>query len=135
MTTASLQVVTLPSQQPQQPPPTASYDPYRGSGIPIVIDNGASTIRYGFASAGHPQAGPNVISKYKDRRTNRPIHLFGDAIEIESGAKAQAKYAWEGDVLLSFDALVSLLHTLYCFLVDDLFPGRSIRSCIPTARY
>ena len=36
------------------------------------------------------------------------ILLFGDAIDAEGGAKSQAKTPWEGDVLLNFDALVSL---------------------------
>jgi actin-related protein 5 len=96
------------TQTPITAPLTHSYDDLRDSDTPLVIDNGSTTLRYGFATSSNPETGPNVISKYKDRRTNRPILLFGDAIEIESGAKAPAKYAWEGDVLLSFDAVVHI---------------------------
>ena len=53
-----------------------------------------------------PYQGPNCIAKLKERRTNKPLLLFGEAIELESGARAQAKSPWEGDVLLNFDAMV-----------------------------
>jgi actin-related protein 5 len=50
-----------------------------------------------------------VIAKFKERRTNRPVLLFGDGVDVDSGARAQAKYAWEGDILLNFDALENAL--------------------------
>ena len=35
------------------------------------------------------------------------IHVIvGEGIDIEGGARSQAKTPWEGDVLLNFDALV-----------------------------
>jgi len=83
-----------------------SYDPFRDTDTPIVIDNGATTLRWGFAAADSPACQPNIITKYKERKTNRPLLLFGDAVEFEGGAKAQARTPWEGDVLLNFDALV-----------------------------
>ena len=63
----------------------------------------------------------NVVSRYKDRKQNRPVLLIGDAIDAESGARAQARTPWEGDVLLNFDALVS--HILFGML-KDLCSGR-----------
>ena len=48
-----------------------------------------------------------MVAKYKERRTNKPLLLFGEGVDVESGAKTQAKTPWEGDVLLNFDALVS----------------------------
>ena len=47
-----------------------------------------------------------MVAKYKERRTNKPLLLFGEGIDIEGGARSQAKTPWEGDVLLNFDALV-----------------------------
>ena len=43
---------------------------------------------------------------YKERKTNKPLLLFGEGIDVEGGARSQAKTPWEGDVLLNFDALV-----------------------------
>lgn len=84
-----------------------SYEDFRGTDIPVVIDNGATTMRWGFASSSVPRCQPNIIAKYKERKSNRPLLLFGNSVELEGGAKAQTKTPWEGDVLLNFDALVS----------------------------
>lgn len=91
---------------PSIPPPSEPYDAHRAAHTPLIIDNGSTTLRWGFATSSVPRTGPNVVAKYKERRTNKPLLLFGDAIEVESGAKAQAKTPWEGDVLLNFDAFV-----------------------------
>ena len=102
----------LPIPQAIQP---LDYTPFRDSGVPIIIDNGSSNLRYGFATetAGtetarlDPFSGPNVVARFKDRKTNQQVLLFGDSVEFDSGARAQARNPWEGDVLLNFDALVS----------------------------
>ncbi|KAK0495431.1 chromatin remodeling complex subunit [Armillaria luteobubalina] len=94
---------------PSVPPPPDSYDEHRGTNMPIIIDNGSTTFRWGFADFAVPRFGPNAISKYKERKTNKPLLLFGEAIDVESGAKAQTRTAWEGDVLLNFDALENAL--------------------------
>ena len=86
-------------------PSSAPYEPYRGQHTPLVIDNGATSFRFGFCDSS-PNVTTNVVAKYKDRRTNKPVLLFGDAIDAESGAKGQSKTPWEGDVLLNFDAMV-----------------------------
>lgn len=104
---------TLPSPRPLH---QLDYEPFRGQKSPIVIDNGSSTLRYGFAydptrrGVGpriYPDTSPNVISRFKDRKSNKPVLIFGDGVEFDSGARAQARTPWEGDVLLNFDALVS----------------------------
>lgn len=91
---------------PTLPPPPDAYNVHRDQHTPLIIDNGATHLRWGFATSSSPRYGPNAISKYKERRNNKPLLLFGDAIDVESGAKAQSRSAWEGDVLLNFDALV-----------------------------
>lgn len=94
---------------PRTPPTPDDYQDLRHTDTPLVIDNGATTLRWGFATSESPRCQPNVITKYRERKTNRPLLLFGDAVDIEGGAKAQARTPWEGDVLLNFDALVGLL--------------------------
>lgn len=91
--------------------PPDSYDAFRGTHAPLIIDNGASTLRFGFSTSGSntvlaPHSVPNVIARFKERKYNQPLLLFGEGVDAESGAKGQAKTPWEGDVLLNFDALV-----------------------------
>ncbi|KAF8168439.1 chromatin remodeling complex subunit [Crassisporium funariophilum] len=93
-----------------------SYNEHCERRSPIIIDNGSTNLRFGFAAG--PQkscyTSPNVVAKYKERKTNKPLLLFGEAIDAESGARGQARTPWEGDVLLNFDAMENALD--YTFL-------------------
>ena len=103
-----LNIHPLPTMYlPTQPPTPEPYAPHRDAQTPIVIDNGSTTLRWGFGTSDAPASGPNAVAKYKERKTNKPLLLFGEAIDVESGARGQARTPWEGDVLLNFDALVS----------------------------
>jgi actin-related protein 5 len=99
-------ITRLPTPVPPSLTYPDDYGDYRGQSTPLIIDNGSTHLRWGFCSAPKPSCGLNVIAKYKERKYNKPLLLFGEAIEAESGAKGQAKTPWEGDVLLNFDALV-----------------------------
>jgi actin-related protein 5 len=90
------------------PSPPDDYNPHRGQQTPLVIDNGATTLRWGFATSDVPRTAPNMCARYKERKGNRQMLVFGDAVEVESAAKSQLRTPWEGDVLLNFDALVSI---------------------------
>ena len=92
--------------------PPDSYDKFRSQATPLIIDNGSTHLRFGFSTSPNPHTNFNVVAKYKERKYNKPLLLFGDAIDTESGAKSQAKTPWEGDVLLNFDALVCMLTTV-----------------------
>lgn len=111
-----LNITRVPLQTLPTVPTPLSYDDHRGEHTPLIIDNGATTLRFGFATSESPLYGPNMVAKYKERRTNRPLLLFGDGVDAEGGAKSQAKTPWEGDVLLNFDALVSSSRS------DDVVP-------------
>lgn len=100
--TPSLPSITLPD----------SYNPFRSQNTPLIIDNGSSNLRFGFSTSASPHTSPNVVAKYKERKFNQSLLLFGDAIDAESGAKSQGKTPWEGDVLLNFDAMVSFLPSM-----------------------
>jgi hypothetical protein len=91
------------------PPAPEDYAAYRDSATPIVIDNGASNLRFGYSTMESPRVAMNAAAKYKERRTNKPLLVFGEAIETDTAAKSQIKTPWEGDVLLNFDALVMQL--------------------------
>ncbi|KAF7311013.1 hypothetical protein HMN09_00644700 [Mycena chlorophos] len=89
-------------------PTTYALPPPSIPETPIAIDNGATTLRYGFCTSAAPRSALNDISKYKERRTNKPLLLLGDAVDVEGVAKIQARTPWEGDVLLYFDALLEI---------------------------
>ena len=86
--------------------PATDYDDHRDAQTPLCIDNGSTHLRFGFCTSERPRTGINMVAKYKERKTNKPLLLFGEGIDIEGGARSQAKTPWEGDVLLNFDALV-----------------------------
>ncbi|GLB36675.1 putative actin family protein [Lyophyllum shimeji] len=116
----ALNITHLPAPtSPSLPAPSEPYDYHRSAHTPLIIDNGSTTFRWGFATSRSPQFGPNVIAKYKERRTNKPLLLFGEGVEVESGAKAQARTPWEGDVLLNFDALENALDYAFVNLGID----------------
>ncbi|KAF7310394.1 hypothetical protein HMN09_00581400 [Mycena chlorophos] len=108
-----------PPSIPEVPAPPDAYDDFRDTQTPIAIDNGATTLRYGFCTSAAPRSALNVISKYKERRTNKPLLLLGDAVDIEGGAKIQARTPWEADVLLNFDALENALDCAFIQLGID----------------
>lgn len=114
-----LNITRIP--QPTLPilPVPSSYDDHRNQHTPLVIDNGSTNLRFGFCTSQSPWSQPNAVAKFKERRTNKPLLLFGDGIETESGAKAQAKTPWEGDVLLNFDALENALDYVFIQLGID----------------
>ncbi|KAJ7232861.1 actin-like protein Arp5p [Mycena haematopus] len=91
-------ITRMPSPAPPAlPPDPSSYDEHRSQHTPLVIDNGSTNLRYGFATSHSPRSGLNVIAKYKERRTNKPLLLFGDGVDVEGGARIQARTPWEGD--------------------------------------
>ncbi|KAJ7725515.1 hypothetical protein DFH07DRAFT_946209 [Mycena maculata] len=113
-------VTRMPSPAPPAlPPPPSPYDEHRSEQTPLVIDNGSTNLRYGFATSDSPRSGLNVIAKYKERRTNKPLLLFGDGVDVEGGARIQARTPWEGDVLLNFDALENALDYAFIQLSID----------------
>ncbi|TFK81227.1 actin-like ATPase domain-containing protein [Polyporus arcularius HHB13444] len=111
------------SYLPMQPLPTvhvpALYDEHRERHTPLCIDNGSTHLRFGFCTSESPRTGLNMVAKYKERRTNKPLLLFGEGIDIEGGARSQAKTPWEGDVLLNFDALENALDYAFIHLGID----------------
>ncbi|KAG2360990.1 hypothetical protein BDR07DRAFT_1486363 [Suillus spraguei] len=99
--------------------PPNSYDHFRSQSVPLIIDNGSSNLHFGFSMSASPQSSPNVIAKYKERKFNQSLLLFGDTIDMENGAKSQGKTPWEGDVLLNFDAMEHALDYTFVRLGID----------------
>ena len=114
---------------PSLPPPPIDY---AGTESDIIIDNGSTTFRWGFTQH-EPRTAPNVVARYKERRNNRPLLLFGEAVDCESGARGQARTPWEGDVLLNFDALVCCSISYISLLSTYHRLGKRARLCFPSA--
>ncbi|KAF8605000.1 actin-like protein Arp5p [Ceratobasidium sp. AG-I] len=103
------------------PEPMVPFE-YSGSTerVPIVIDNGATNFRYGFAGNDRgPSSWLNSVSRYRERKTNRPVLLFGESTNIDATSRAQSKQPWEGDLLLNFDALENALDHAFIHLGID----------------
>lgn len=105
-----LNIVSLPPPPAIPNQPRHTYDAgAKSHHTPIVIDNGSSTLRFGWAGWADPICAQNAVSRFKERRQGKQLLLFGEAIDSESGARAQSKQPWEGDVLVNPDALVRLI--------------------------
>lgn len=116
-TSNALNIVSLPPPPPIPNQPRHTYDSgAKSHHTPIVIDNGSSTLRFGWAGWADPICAQNAVSRFKERRQGKQLLLFGEAIDSESGARAQSKQPWEGDILVNPDALVSSLY-IYVYII------------------
>ncbi|KIO20406.1 hypothetical protein M407DRAFT_81599 [Tulasnella calospora MUT 4182] len=96
----------------------SNYD--SGSKTPIVIDNGSTSFRYGWATQENgPYVQPNLVAKFRDKRSNRQVLLFGDSVDVEPQARAAAKSPWEGDHLNNSEALEAALDFAFLHLGID----------------
>lgn len=81
---------------------------FASTSTPIVIDNGASTIRAGWASHATPHLiRDNITSKFRERKGNKPIVLAGQDVYADASSKANLRMAYEQDVLCGQEAMVS----------------------------
>ncbi|VDC01788.1 unnamed protein product [Peniophora sp. CBMAI 1063] len=116
----SLNIVALPPAPAIPTQPRHTYDAgAKAHHTPIVIDNGSSTLRFGWAGWADPICAQNAVSRFKERRQGKQLLLFGEAIDAESGARAQSKQPWEGDVLVNPDALESAFDYVFTSLGLD----------------
>lgn len=89
----------------EQPPPARDWANFASSAI--VLDNGASTMRAGWAAENAPRiVSENVVAKYKDRKTNHNMLLAGSEAYADATSRGAVKSPFEGDVLVNFDQMV-----------------------------
>lgn len=104
---------------PTLPTPTAFEEEspvHSTERTPIVIDNGATDFRYGWATFQSPFVGSNAMARYKERRANTSLLLFGDYVESDAASRLATRTVWEGDVLANPEALVRA-ETMYSELL------------------
>lgn len=74
---------------------------------------GTHSLRAGFSNAAAPHvARQSIISKFKDRKSNRQIMLFGEDVEVDAQARANIKSMWDGEALVNGEVLVSFLYSV-----------------------
>lgn len=82
---------------------------------PIVIDNGGSEIRAGFASQTQSRASdpplhfPPIVSKYRDRKKTANILLVGPYANMDTESKSKARGPNENGLLVAQDVLENVL--------------------------
>ena len=97
------------------PDPVADRGPARFTdyhsfeNTPLVIDNGSTEIRAGWATEQDPRiATENVVAKYRDRKINKVIMLAGSQVYTDSASRQAARSPFDTDIIYSFDAMVRL---------------------------
>ncbi|ORY89031.1 hypothetical protein BCR35DRAFT_262595 [Leucosporidium creatinivorum] len=96
----------------EQPPPARDWANYASSAI--VLDNGASNMRAGWATENAPRiTSENVVAKYKDRKTNRNMLLAGSEAYADATSRGAVKSPFEGDVLVNFDQMEGMLDYVF----------------------
>ncbi|SCV71534.1 BQ2448_3122 [Microbotryum intermedium] len=101
----SRQVYPIPDQ-PYASPSTSSPSLAPPSSIssssetPIIIDNGSTTLRAGYAVHHAPSLiVDNLNSRYRDRKTNRTIMLAGKHVYADAASRSNVKSPHENDVV------------------------------------
>ncbi|KAK0560941.1 Nuclear actin-protein involved in chromatin remodeling [Tilletia horrida] len=79
---------------------------------PIIIDNGSSELRAGFAVPGvssPPLVFENVISKYRDRKRATNLLLAGSDAYVDTQSKSTIRRPFDMDVVCNFDVMENIL--------------------------
>ncbi|KAI9612385.1 hypothetical protein KEM48_004116 [Puccinia striiformis f. sp. tritici PST-130] len=88
---------------------------YSTESVPIVIDNGSCSIRAGYGSMSSPYIDTDsVVSRYRDRKTNRTIMLAGTCSYVDTNSRSNARPLHEEGVVCNYDTMEVMLD--YVFL-------------------
>ncbi|PWN50685.1 actin-like ATPase domain-containing protein [Violaceomyces palustris] len=99
--------------------------PYWNSSCPLVIDNGSSELRAGFAIASTDIInGPylyydNLVSKTRDRKRNASVLLVGNDVYADSLSRGSIRSPFDGDVICGWDAMENILDYTFSKLGID----------------
>ncbi|KAG9291727.1 hypothetical protein G9A89_012012 [Geosiphon pyriformis] len=94
-------------------PNTVSTDyefSFGGSQVPLVIDNGSYQCRVGWATDDSPRLQfDNLVSKYRDRKLSQSCLLVGNDIYTDATAKANAKSAFDGNIVINYETMETVM--------------------------
>ncbi|MBW0482107.1 hypothetical protein O181_021822 [Austropuccinia psidii MF-1] len=99
-------------------PPYISSEEYEShycpESVPIVIDNGSCSIRAGYANMPTPYIDTDsVVSRYRDRKTNRTIMLAGTGCYVDATSRSNARPMHEEGVVCNLDSMEGMLDFVF----------------------
>jgi hypothetical protein len=78
--------------------------------IPVYL--GVSWLRGGWGDEKDPRVVcENVVSRYRDRRAQKPVLLAGSAASLDHNSRISSKTPYEGDIIVNFDSVVRTSHS------------------------
>ncbi|KAF2398253.1 actin-related protein, ARP5 class, partial [Trichodelitschia bisporula] len=92
----------------------------------IVIDNGSSTVRAGWAFDDKPRLTlPPLMARYRDRKLNRTFMFVGNDVYADGTARGQAKNAYEpgSNIVNNWDVVEGVLDYVFIKLGIDSSNG------------
>lgn len=104
-------VYPIPELQPvvAAPPAATDYSQFANADTVLCLDNGATTLRAGWSREQDPRfAIDNLVSKYRDRKSNRSVLLAGSEVYVDATSRAHVRAPHEADVVTSPDVMVRL---------------------------
>ena len=90
---------------------------------------GTTQLRADYADAQFPSlVVRNEGSRYKERRTNRNMMVYGDALELDSASKTQSKIPHEQGIVTSWDMMEHALDWTFLRLGLETTPPPIVMS-------
>ncbi|EJT98924.1 chromatin remodeling complex subunit [Dacryopinax primogenitus] len=113
--------LSVPPSTPYIPVLTNYREVYYPDRVPIVIDNGATNFRAGFGTDKDPYiVVDNLMSKYRDRKTNTPVLLFGNELVDDATTRSNAKSPFDGDICVNPEGMETAFDWTFIKLgIDD----------------
>ncbi|CAH7670224.1 hypothetical protein BY996DRAFT_6735863 [Phakopsora pachyrhizi] len=112
-------VYKVPERSISLPPPPIDPETYQSDfsidKVPIIIDNGSCTVRAGYSGSTTPYLETeSVVSKYRDRKTNRTIMLAGSDCYVDTTSRSNVRPLHEDGIVCNYDSMEAMFD--YVFL-------------------
>lgn len=96
------------------PPSSTDYDSHSLAHTPLILDNGATTLRAGWATDTSPRlVTDNIGARYRDRKVNETYLLAGSESYVDASSRSGVRSAFEGDVVCNFDQMEHMLDYVF----------------------
>lgn len=94
--------------------PEVYQSQYATESVPIVIDNGSCSLRAGYSRMEKPYLNiDSVISRYRDRKTNRTITLAGSESYVDAASRSNLRPIHEEGVVCNYDSMEGMLDYIF----------------------
>lgn len=102
------------------PAPGTFTDYASHTGTPVILDNGATHLRAGWATDPAPRlVTANVGARYRDRKNNETYLLAGTEAFVDASSRSGVRSAFEADVVCNFDQMEHMLDYAFVKLGVD----------------